>query len=619
MKKMNVYLCQFNIETPSESQHEFMYFPYSVGVLWANATLDQNIMKHFALKEFLIKKEPIEDIVNSLDNPAVFGFSSFVWNHQYNVTLAKAIKKKFPSCIIFFGGPSVPYQDENFLKENNFIDFVIYREGELAFVNLLNHILGKEVDMGSIGYLEENTLKTFPCHRIVNLDDIPSPYTLGLFDDLIKKYKGTKVVLNAIIETNRGCPFGCTFCDWGNLEFGKVKKVGIHRVKQELEWMAKNEVELVSNADANFGIFKDRDVEIAEYMVQLHNKYNYPQIFDTNWNKVFTESLLDIVRPLTEKKLVRRFMASFQSLNELTGKAIKRKNISLENFYKIFKICEENDVNIATELILPLPEETYDSFVSTLERFHDLGIVATVNLLTMLPNAEMSSPEYRKKYGIITQTNQIGDSPYVKEVVEKVIGTNSMSVKEFEKASTITFLMEHLNSSGFCDVVCRYISKQKNIKLTDVYYSLYEYFVGNSSTVLYSHFQILVDHVEQRNTEKLLEGIQFIGMFNDIGDYQRNKFLQELDTFMKTYDVFQTEDVIKLQNHKQKHFGQESEYEILMDTNVFEYLYANENLKKQQNVYVVKNSGIEKKFKTYGNFIVSSRLNQNWKTKVVKK
>ena len=94
MKKMNVYLCQFNIETPSESQHEFMYFPYSVGVLWANATLDQNIMKNFALKEFLIKKEPIEDIVNSLDNPAVFGFSSFVWNHQYNVTLAKAIKKK---------------------------------------------------------------------------------------------------------------------------------------------------------------------------------------------------------------------------------------------------------------------------------------------------------------------------------------------------------------------------------------------------------------------------------------------------------------------------------------------------------------------------------------------
>ena len=56
-----------------------------------------------------------------------------------------------------------------------------------------------------------------------------------------------------------------------------------------------------------------------------------------------------------------------------------------------------------------------------------------------------------------------------------------------------------------------------------------------------------------------------------------------------------------------------------METNVFEYLYADENLTKQQNVYVVKNSGIEKKFKTYGNFIVSSRLNQNWKTKIVNK
>lgn len=616
---MNVYLSQFNIETPEDSAHEFMYFPYSVGVLWSYATLHDKIMSNYTLKEFLIRKEPIQEIVDNLDNPGVFGFSSLVWNHQYNLKLAEAVKKQFPNCKIVFGGPSVPYQDEDFLKQYPFIDYVIYREGEIAFTNLLYHILGDDTNMGGIGYLEGGKLKTFPSQRISNLDDIPSPYSLGLFDDLVKKYAGTRIVLNAIIETNRGCPFGCTFCDWGNLEFGKVKQLGIHRVKQELEWMAKNKIELVSNADANFGIFKDRDVEIAKYMVDLHNEYNYPQIFDTNWNKVFTESLLEIVRPLTEKKLVRRFMASFQSLNELTNKAIKRKNISLENFYKIFKICEQNDVNIATELILPLPEETFESFVSTLERFHDLGIVATVNLLTMLPNAEMSTPEYRKKYGIITQTNEIGNSPYVKEIVEKVIGTNSMTVKEFEKASTITFLMEHLNSTGFCHVVCRLIAKQKNLKLTDVYYRLYEYFVAQSNSVLYKHFQILVNHVENRETEKLLEGIQHISMFNDVGHVHREKFLNEMRDFILTFDIniLLTNDAILLQNNKQKHFGQKQEYEFKTNTNILEYLYEDQPYKETENVYKVYADKIDEKFKTYGNFILSSRLNQNWKTKVI--
>ena len=70
--------------------------------------------------------------------------------------------------------------------------------------------------------------------------------------------------------------------------------------------------------------------------MKWNKKYNYPQIFDTSWNKVFTESLVEIAVLLTESKMIRRFMASFQSLNELTNKAIKRKNISLENFYKIF-------------------------------------------------------------------------------------------------------------------------------------------------------------------------------------------------------------------------------------------------------------------------------------------
>tara|TARA_Y100000114_G_C11760236_1_gene329133 strand:- start:332 stop:2197 length:1866 start_codon:yes stop_codon:yes gene_type:complete len=621
MEKMNVYLCQFNIETPPESDHEFIYFPYSVGLIWTYATTNKDISNSFTLKEFLIRKEPIDEIVESLENPSVMGFSSYVWNHRYNLLLAKAVKNKFPDCRIIFGGPSVPYQDKKFLLENNFIDFVIYREGEIAFQNLLLHLLDNDIDSSGIGYIENNTLKTSPAKRIANLDDVPSPYTSGLFDDLVTKYKNTKIVLNAIIETNRGCPFGCTFCDWGNLEFGKIKKVGTHRIQEELEWIAKNKIEYITNADANFGIFQDRDVEITKHLVAMNKKYNYPQIFDTSWNKVFTESLVEIAVLLTESKMIRRFMASFQSLNELTNKAIKRKNISLENFYKIFEICQKNDINIGTELILPLPEETYDSFIDTIERFHNLGIVATVNLASILPNAEMSKADYRQKYGLITQLNPIGASPYCEEVHEMVIGTNTMSVKEFEKASTITFLMEHLNSNGFCDVACRYISKFKNIRLSEVYFKLYEYFVQKPNTVLYKHFQILIDHVDHKDTQKLLEGIECMSMFNDIGHTHRQQFFNELKLFLLDQRIDQkiVNDICLLQNHRQKHFDQQENYHIQTQSNVNDYIFADDKLIYTPTTYNVINDGIPNKFKNYGNFIVSSRLNQNWKTKVVKK
>ncbi len=59
-----------------------------------------------------------------------------------------------------------------------------------------------------------------------------------------------------------------TFCDWGSLTFNKVKKFNTNLVKQEIEWISKNGIKFVDVADANFGIFKDRDFELLTYMVE---------------------------------------------------------------------------------------------------------------------------------------------------------------------------------------------------------------------------------------------------------------------------------------------------------------------------------------------------------------
>ena len=72
--------------------------------------------------------------------------------------------------------------------------------------------------------------------------------------------KHPEVRWNVTLETNRGCPYACTFCDWGSLTYNKVKKFCLNRVYDELEWVGKNGCDFISLADANFGMFPERDM-----------------------------------------------------------------------------------------------------------------------------------------------------------------------------------------------------------------------------------------------------------------------------------------------------------------------------------------------------------------------
>ena len=106
--------------------------------------------------------------------------------------------------------------------------------------------------------------------RITDLDVVPSPFLAGLFD----VHAEARVAM-AILETNRGCPYGCTFCDWGSATQSRIRKFDLDRVYAELEWCATHKVHQVFLADANFGIF-ERDVDIAAKVAELKHRARLP-------------------------------------------------------------------------------------------------------------------------------------------------------------------------------------------------------------------------------------------------------------------------------------------------------------------------------------------------------
>ena len=207
-------------------------------------------------------------------------FTNYSWTLDISHEFAKKIKSKFPKTIAIFGGPNYPNEidtQKSFLLSYPAIDFYIKGEGELGFVTLFENLKKFNFDAET---LKRSKLKIGNCHYIFNnelyigenlprvkdLNDIPSPYLSGMFDKFFDK------VLIPTIQTSRGCPFKCTFCQEGKDYFTKIYKYSLDRLVAELEYISKRvKVPNLYVLDSNFGMYK-QDVEIAKEGVQADHK-----------------------------------------------------------------------------------------------------------------------------------------------------------------------------------------------------------------------------------------------------------------------------------------------------------------------------------------------------------
>lgn len=454
----NIYLVQaqyFNIFNDKKQY----WLPYSVGCLWAYAKTFSFVTDNFSLKDIIYYREEHDNILDRLDNPALVFFSNYTWNEQYNLKLAESIKKKFPKTLIVFGGP----QTTNKHLKLSFIDIVVFYEGEQSFVDILKD------------YLERKNKKTYVSQRIDDLSCIPSPYTTGVFDDIISKHDDYWQVT---IETNRGCPFGCSFCDWGSLTLSKIKKFSMLKIEEELKWIANNKISYVYLADANFGIFKERDYEIAILLKKYFDLSSVDGFF-TNWTKNSSESVINIYK-LLQKYSTRGLTLSTQSMNKNVLSAIKRKNLADNTYNLLFKKLDEERIPYYTEFILGLPNETLISWKDGLCNVLELGLHDRIDfwLAEALPNSELSQPGYLAKYDIKTKiiSNNLDyhhNSDDIVELQRIIVSTNTMSSQDLVEAYMYAWMIQSFHSSGFSQIQSR-LAHKKGVSYKTYYDKLFK-------------------------------------------------------------------------------------------------------------------------------------------------
>ncbi|GAB5451366.1 MAG: hypothetical protein Hals2KO_16940 [Halioglobus sp.] len=343
--------------------------------------------------------------------PGVFLFSNYLWTVEENLRLSAAIKAANPLSVTIHGGPSTPKYEQDsieFFHSNPHVDIAVRGEGEQTFAevlkalnteNLLNFDALSAVE--GISYRTANgTERTGDRDRIADVDSIPSPYLMGLFDAFGAGKSG------AILETNRGCPFGCTFCDWGSATLSKVRKFDLQRVFAELEWCAKHQIATASFADANFGML-ERDVEIARKIASLKREYGYPRTVATNYAKNNVKHLRKIIEILAEVEILTEGVVSLQSMDETTLRIIDRSNIKLEKYNDLTVEFRRANLPLAADIMMGLPGSTPASFFNDLQECTNRDVRVRANPTLLLTNSPMNNPEYRSKHGIVARPGEI--------------------------------------------------------------------------------------------------------------------------------------------------------------------------------------------------------------------
>lgn len=393
--------------------HMENHFPLALGVLYSALVAYKNaeLLQRFQFIPLnYLAPQALFDGPYRKFGPGVWLFSNYMWSIDVNMQISHFVKQHNKVNLMIHGGPSTPnYQQacEDFMTEHRSVDAAVHGEGEVTITEIFDCIdasvnrqlttnIVQLAKVAGLTYREPMTgrlMRTGPRERMKSPDDVPSPYLNGLFDG----YNGR--IEAAIIETNRGCPYGCTFCDWGSATNQKIRKFDLQRVMDEITWIGKNKVRVMWIADANYGLY-DRDIEISQFIVDIKRKYGYPQEIVVNYTKNSTWRLVEIIKIFTEGGIIGQGIISIQTTDEKTLEVINRKNIKTQRYDELAQAFTDLNLPLSTDLMIGLPGMTIQSFMADLQRYIDMDVSVKAYPTQLLPNSPMAEPGYMQKYEI---------------------------------------------------------------------------------------------------------------------------------------------------------------------------------------------------------------------------
>lgn len=353
--------------------------------------------------------------------PDVLAISLYVWNASTALAIAQWVKQTMPHCLIVSGGPQQDFKyDTTWFQRHPYIDCSLPGEnyGELCIAELLDN-WSDSIDFNQISDLR------FPmgnnrmlCQSKKSLQDKrefdyawPSyadqqPAIQDYIQFAKSAYPLAKIM--GIVESTRGCPYGCTYCDWGGGINTRVIKKDDRYINADLDFLAGLDLKLLFMADANLGIFGDRDVRLMQRLAQARRHHgSQVKIGYSGFAK--TENRLESIKKIMQIDLdndlsnQNEIKISLQSLHDSVLKNIDRQNIPLDQQVQAFgSLRTKGQFRVYVEMILGLPGINLDLFHDELDQLGQRWLAVQWYEWILLPGTPAYDPQYRRRHSIVT-------------------------------------------------------------------------------------------------------------------------------------------------------------------------------------------------------------------------
>tara|TARA_Y100000389_G_scaffold23490_1_gene20129 strand:+ start:5102 stop:6772 length:1671 start_codon:yes stop_codon:yes gene_type:complete len=386
---------------------------YSKKVKWLESPYKWNSYKSY--------DEVIDDIIEA----DIIMFSSYTWNYMICDEISNKIKNRYPEKILVLGGPHIGTNEPELLASRPQYDLICRptKPGEPFMAELIDQFIENRIDPTSIPWELRSDVKLI--HDLSKEDYSVYEDHLEYLTKLLKYARNNKMEPFIVLETTRGCPYKCVFCEWGGGINTKIYKKSLDIVKRDINAMLKAGYRSAYLNDANFGAFFERDFEIFEYA--WTNGFNLTDIStmkskDLNRRKKLIDKYFEIVGTnytspnMKNGKNMWSEMAnisivpsvSIQSSSDIAMKIAERVDLNTEDKLELSKHineqCSKHGFPIPNlEMILAMPGSTIDDFYNEMEYIWNFKSFGSYRHDYMfLPDSALNSQEYKIKYDIRT-------------------------------------------------------------------------------------------------------------------------------------------------------------------------------------------------------------------------
>jgi tRNA A37 methylthiotransferase MiaB len=284
--------------------------------------------------------------------------------------IADAMLRSLPKAVpTIVGGVFATFAPEIVLSHPR-VDFACRGEGELALLNLCNTLAeGRDATrLPNIWAKVEGTIHRNAIGPSMDLDDLPFP-DWSLFDEqsLYRPMQG-HVYKTVGIETQRGCPYKCTFCNSpSNNSLYRTENAGsfyrkksVRRVAEEIEHMIKTHgPEFIYFVVDTFLAMSDRELEEFSEMYQ---SFKIPF-----WMNTRAETVNAWRADHLERMNCLRMNIGIEHGNDDYRKRMLQRSVSTDRMLEAFQACSGRSFVCVANSVIGFPDETRELIFDTIE------------------------------------------------------------------------------------------------------------------------------------------------------------------------------------------------------------------------------------------------------------